>query len=169
MVSSRKDKNCLNPVDGKDIDARRSADKRIIESRKSKTDLVVELVSKALKNGIMADYVLFDTWFTTESLVSRIRALGIHVIGMVKHTNNASYYYKNEGCFDLKSLYSKLLRKGTINAGREIIGSVIVKSRKERMSLKIVFVRNRNNKDKHNCLLSTDTTLTKEQIIKTYA
>ena len=33
MVSSAKDKNCLNPVDSMDIDARRSIDKRMIESR----------------------------------------------------------------------------------------------------------------------------------------
>lgn len=37
------------------------------------------------------------------------------------------------------------------------------------MPLKIVFVRNRNNEDKHICLLSTDTFLEDEQIIKIYA
>jgi hypothetical protein len=47
-----------------------------------KTELVVELIDRALNNGIMADYALFDTWFTTESLVTKIRALGLHVIGM---------------------------------------------------------------------------------------
>ena len=169
MVSSAKDKNCLNPVDSMDIDARRSIDKRMIESRRPKTELVVELIDRALNNGIMADYALFDTWFTTESLVTKIRALGLHVIGMVKHMNNACYHYKNEGCFDLKSLYSKLLREGVLDSRKEIMGSVIVKSKKEQMPLKIVFVRNRNNEDKHICLLSTDTFLEDEQIIKTYA
>ena len=108
-----------------------------------KTELVVELIDRALNNGIMADYALFDTWFTTESLVTKIRALGPHVIGMVKHMNNACYHYKNEGCFDLKSLYSKLLREGILDSSKEIMGSVIVKSKKEQMPLKIVFVRNR--------------------------
>ena len=61
MVSSAKDRNCLNPVDSMDIDARRSIDKRMIESRRPKTELVVELIDRALNNGIMADYALFDT------------------------------------------------------------------------------------------------------------
>ncbi len=49
MVSSKKNKNCLNPVDSMDIDARRSIDKRMIESRKTKPELVVEFIDRALK------------------------------------------------------------------------------------------------------------------------
>ena len=84
----------------------------MIESRKSKPEVVTELLQRALKKGINADYVLFDTWFTTEPLVFKIRKIGLHVIGMVKHMNNTGYRYMDGCCYNMKSLYSKLLRDG---------------------------------------------------------
>ena len=45
----------------------------------------------------------------------------------------------------MKSLYSKLLRDGLLNTKKEILGSVEVRSKKENIPLKIVFVRNRND------------------------
>ena len=61
----------------------------------------------------------------------------------------------------MKSLYSKLLRDGLLNTKKEILGSVEVRSKKENIPLKIMFVRNRNDINRYICLLSTDITLTK--------
>ncbi|MBQ3775489.1 MAG: IS4 family transposase, partial [Ruminobacter sp.] len=69
----------------------------------------------------------------------------------------------------MKSLYSKLLRDGLLNTKKEILGSVEVRSKKENIPLKIMFVRNRNDINRYICLLSTDITLTEEEIIRTYA
>ena len=128
----------------------------MIESRKSKPEVVVELLQRILKKGINADYVLFDTWFTTEPLVSKIMKLGLHVIGMVRHMSNTGYRYRDGCCYNMKSLYSKLLRDGLLNTKKEILGSVEVRSKKENIPLKIVFVRNRNDINRYICLLSTD-------------
>ena len=145
MMSSRKDRNCLNQIPDNQIDARKTTAKRMIESRKSKPEVVVELLQRTLKKGINADYVLFDTWFTTEPLVSKIMKLGLHVIGMVRHMSNTGYRYRDGCCYNMKSLYSKLLRDGLLNTKKEILGSVEVRSKKENIPLKIVFVRNRND------------------------
>ena len=169
MMSSRKDRNCLNQIPDNQIDARKTTAKRMIESRKSKPEVVVELLQRILKKGINADYVLFDTWFTTEPLVSKIMKLGLHVIGMVRHMSNTGYRYRDGCCYNMKSLYSKLLRDGLLNTKKEILGSVEVRSKKENIPLKIVFVRNRNDINRYICLLSTDISLTEEEIIRTYA
>ena len=169
MMSSAKDKNCINSIADKDLDARTAIGKRMIESRKTKPQVVVDLLKRAEIAGIPADYVLFDTWFTTEPLISKIRDLGLHVIGMLKHMKNTSYIYTDGNSYSLKGLYEKLTREHTIKAGNTIMGSVVVRTKKNNIPVKILFVRNKHNAEKHICLLSTDLNLTNEQIIKTYA
>src|SRR5574344_1202284 len=76
---------------------------------------------------------------------------------------------KDGKMYSLKALFEKLEREHLINTNIEIMGSVIVSTKKEHIKVKLVFVKNRNNDDKHICLLSTDTNLTNEEIIKIYA
>lgn len=42
------------------------------------------LIRSALDAAIWADYVLMDTWFTTESMAKSIVETGFDVISMVK-------------------------------------------------------------------------------------
>lgn len=83
--------------------------------------------------------------------------------------HNTSYQYKDGKMYSLKALFEKLEREHLINTNIEIMGSVIVSTKKEHIKVKLVFVKNRNNDNKHICLLSTDTNLTNEEIIKIYA
>ena len=50
----------------------------------AKTDTAILLIERALNAGIQTDYVLMDTWFTTEPMVKSILCRGLDVIGMVK-------------------------------------------------------------------------------------
>ena len=43
----------------------------------------INYLKNALKAGIKADYVLMDTWFTTEPIIADILETGMDVIGMV--------------------------------------------------------------------------------------
>ena len=79
LMSSQKDKYCFNKPEH--MDTRKSSDKGKKESRLSKPEVVLQMIKKALDLGIEADTVLFDSWFTTAPLVTKIRSLGIHVIG----------------------------------------------------------------------------------------
>ncbi len=49
-----------------------------------KPEAAVLLIRRALAAGILADYVLMDTWFTTEPTLAKILEAGLDVIGMVK-------------------------------------------------------------------------------------
>lgn len=52
---------------------------------KSRTEnLMILLIQRALASGIKEDYVLMDTWFTTEPMLEKILKIGIDAIGMIK-------------------------------------------------------------------------------------
>ena len=82
MLSSAKKSNRYQEMsDG--IDHRSNGYKARKESLMAKTDAAILMVDRALNAGIRADYVLMDTWFTTEPLIMSILARGLDVIGMV--------------------------------------------------------------------------------------
>ena len=57
-----------------------------------KTDAAIQLIRNALTARIKADYVLMDTWFTTEPMLKEILDMGIHAIGMVKQLKQRYTY-----------------------------------------------------------------------------
>lgn len=75
-----------------EIDHRSNGYKLKKESIMHKTDAVILLIENALHAGIKADYVLMDTWFTTEPMIKEIRKTDIDVIGMVKQLNQCYTY-----------------------------------------------------------------------------
>jgi hypothetical protein len=121
------------------IDRRTNGYKARKESLLTKTDAAIVLIKRALDAGICADYVLMDTWFTTEPMIKSILAEGLNVIGMVKQLNQR-YYYKGR-MYTLPEL-QKFVRFDSI---RNIFGSLCVTT-KNGIPVKIVFVRNRNKK-----------------------
>lgn len=57
-----------------------------------KTDAAILLIKRALQAGIHAEYVLMDTWFTTEPMIKEILNTGIDAIGMVKQLKQRYTY-----------------------------------------------------------------------------
>lgn len=86
-----------------------------------------------------------------------------HVIGMLK--NNRQMYHFNGGLYHLDSLAAYFAR---INTPGDILGSVLVRTKAERIPVKLVFVRNRNNRSEYIILLSTDCSLSDAEIIRRY-
>ena len=76
-----------------DIDCRSNGYKARKESLMAKTDAAILLIERALNAGIQADYVLMDTWFTTEPMIKSILSRGLDVIGMVKQLNQRYIYH----------------------------------------------------------------------------
>ena len=143
------------------IDRRTNGYKNRKESLMKKTDAAVLLIQRALDNGIRADYVLLDTWFTHEPLIKEIIHLGLDVIGMVKQLNQR-YIYKGKS-YTLHDL-RKFVR---YESGKNIFGSLVVKT-KAGIPVKIVFIRNRNKRSECLYILSTDCSLSNEEIVRIY-
>ena len=143
------------------IDHRSNGYKTRKESILQKTEASLLLIKRALESGICADYVLMDTWFTTEPMIAAILAEGLDVIGMVKQLKQR-YNYKGR-----KYTLPELQKFVRFDGARNIFGSLCVTT-KNGIPVKIVFVRNRNKKSECLYLLSTDCSLSDSEIVRIY-
>lgn len=166
LLSSAKEQNRLAPMRA-GIDKRTNGYKRRQESLRKSTDMLVEMVAQVMTAGTTAQHLLFDSWFAHPATIRRIQALGMHTICMLKATGTITY--EREGwTFTLKELYrevrkrpgrAKLLAETEVTIGCDDHGKPV--------PAKIVFIRDRRSKN-WLALLSTDTTLTAEEIITLY-
>ena len=160
LLSSANKNNRYQEVSDK-IDHRTNGYKACRESMLKKTDAAILLIRRALDAGIRADYVLMDTWFTTEPMLKGILETGLDVVGMVKQLKQR-YIYQGK-------LYTlpELRKFMQMETPRNIFGSLTVTT-KGGIPVKIVMVRNRNKKSECLYLLSTDCSLSDAEIVRIY-
>ncbi len=161
LLSSAKKSNRYQEI-SEGIDHRTNGFKARKEAVMKKTDAAVLLVRRALRAGIQADYVLMDTWFTTEPMIHALLTEGIHVIGMVKQLTQTYLY--NGRYYTLPKPQKFMQHDGAAS----IFGSVVVRTKKEGIPVKIVFVRNRSKSSECLYILSTDCSLSESEIVRTY-
>ena len=125
--------------------------------------LVMKMLRDALNAGIKADYLLMDTWFTNEPFIKNVLDVGLDIIGMLKN-NQQMYHYKGK-LYNLNNLATRFAR---MNVPDDILGSVVVRTRREHIPAKIVFVRNHNKRSEYIMILSTDCSLSDGEIIRRY-
>ena len=160
LMSSAKIENRYNEM-RVDLDKRLCGYKRRKEALQHKPDTVVQMIDRAMTAEFSADYLLMDSWFTQMPLVQKMLDRGLHVIGRVKDQKQRYVYQGIK--LRLDDLYSTLPKKGKA----DILGSVMVKS-ETGVSLKLVFVRNRNKRSEWIVILSTDTGLDDSEIVRIY-
>ena len=162
MLSSAKKEKRLNEIK-EGIDKRTVGYRNRINAMMPKTDAAIELIRQALNAGISADYILMDTWFTNEPFIKRILAEGLDVIGMVK--DNKQQYYLGHKLYNLKELAAHQICN---NSAGDLLGSVLVRTKYDFIPVKLVFVRNRNNRNEYIIILTTDCSLSNDEIIRRY-
>jgi hypothetical protein len=166
LLSSANDKSRLVPMRD-DFDKRTNGYKRRQESIRKSTDVLVDLVSIAMAAGIKAQHLLCDSWFAFPGTIRRIRALGMHTVCMLKDMPKINYTF-GERQVTLKALF-KLVHKRPGRAG--VLATCLVSIGNDDMDqpvpAKIVFIRDRNSRS-WLAILSTDTTLTDEEIVTLY-
>ena len=161
LLTSPNEKNrCQGANEG--IDHRTVGYKTRMESMLHKPEAAFRLVKSALAADIRAEYLLMDSWFTTEPFIGQILDLGLDVIGMAK--NGKQQYWFNGRLCHLGSLMHQVPSWNP----RECYGSLKVYTRYQRIPLHVVFVRNRNKRSECIFLLSTDCSLSDEEIIRIY-
>ena len=167
LLSSPKDEHVLCPV--QETDKRTNGYKRRQQARMSATDVLIEMLRNT--GSIPARFVLFDSWFTLPQTVIRVKRENRDVIGMVRITEKI-HYFCNGKWQDIKSIYGSICNKPC--GSSKIVGSVCVKIREQRdcqleecTDAKIVFIQEKKSKD-WLALLSTDTLLPDEEIIRIY-
>jgi hypothetical protein len=159
LLSSKN--SVINGISDK-IDKRSSGYKRRLEALQSSPEQIPTMIQRAMNTGIEASYVLMDTWFTHQPLIKKIKDQGLDVIGMVK--NLKQRYLINDKKVSLKELYQLA---SPIQGKKGILRSIQT-TQANGIPVKIVFVRNRNKKREWLAILSTDCSLSEQEIIRIY-
>ncbi len=143
------------------------AHKRKHEGAKSKLDIALSMVKRALKAGIKADYLLVDSWYSKPVFIGKIRKMDLNLIARI--ANNPQIWNFDNRHKTLTRIYDILIKttrrkRGEYNSVKYTYCSTILKH-KTAGRVKIVFIK---TKSKLIPILSTDITLTEERIIEIY-
>lgn len=165
LLSSENKKNRIN--EAKSIDKRTVGYKRRTLSMQKGTIAMLELLKSAKSSSIPAQYVLFDSWFSFPSTLHAVKEIGYDVIGMVKKTPKMFFRYNGED-MSLISIYNR--NKKRRGRSKYLLSVTLVDVVKDGAVIpaKVVYVRNRNKRKEYLCLISTDITLSEEEIIRIY-
>jgi len=127
---------------------------------------MIELISKALSTGIKAEYVLFDTWFSSPAQLIDIKQLGLYAIAMICKSPKIRYIYNGEK-LNLNKIYG--MNKKRRGRSKYLL-SVNVEIEKDgiRIPAKIVCVRNKKNRKDWVPFICTNPELSEEEIICIY-
>jgi len=164
LLSSENKKNRINEAAA--MDKRTVGYKRRQLSMQKGTSVMLELLKQAKNVAIPAKYVLFDSWFSSPSSIHAVKEIGYDVIAMVKKTPKMFFRYNGED-MSLISIYNK--NKKRRGRSRYLL-SVMVDVVKDGKIIpaKAVYVRNRNKRKEYLCIISTDTELDENEIIRIY-
>ena len=184
ILSSRIIKDAIIPLDSKDRANVLIIDDSMFErNRSKKVELpakvydhakhkyrfgfqMLTLLETAKKVAIPAKYVLFDSWFSSPSTLHAVKGIGYDVIGMVKKTPKMFFRYNGED-MSLVSIYNRnKKRRGRSRYLLSVMVDVVKDG--EIIPAKVVYVRNRNKRKEYLCLISTDTNLDENEIIRIY-
>jgi hypothetical protein len=135
------------------------ANQRHRESRKTKIELCLDLIGRALKHGIKFSYVLWDSWFNSDAcyqyIFQRLAPQNIHLVTRLAESEETFIYQGNR--LSINSIYKRLKNWKTIKINDEEIEcqSVIVeiegkyrktnnlrKSKKKRKNKRGTHIRN---------------------------
>ena len=128
----------------------------------------LSLLDQAMREGIRAGYVLFDSWFSLPCMIKDIRERNLHIVAMVKDTSKVYYRHKGRHLSTQELYKASLKRRGR---SRYLLSTTVTLTDNEgwECQARLVFVRDRKNRKKYRVLLSTDMTLTEDEIIQLYA
>ena len=150
------------------VDQRSNAYKRRLETMKGKSQIAIDMVKRAIKSGIYADYLLVDSWYSKPVFIKEMNELGLKVISRIANNNKIWNFIGKEKT--LQEIYNKFKAVKTEKLGhygkkiKYRYFSVVVEH-KNAGKLKIVFIK---TKEKLIPIVSTDLTINDEEIIEIY-
>jgi len=151
-----------------EVDVRTTAYKRRLEIMDGKSKIAIDMVTRALKSGVYADYLLVDSWYSKPAFMKEMNDLGLKVISRIANNNKIWNFTAKEKT--LNAIYTKFKKLKTEKAGtygKKIkfkYFSVIVEH-KNAGKIKIVFIK---TKEKLIPIASTNTEINDEEIIEIY-
>jgi len=151
-----------------EVDVRTTAYKRRLEIMNGKSQIAIDMVTRALKSGIYADYLLVDSWYSKPAFIKEMNHLGLKVITRIANNNKIWNFTAKEKT--LNAIYEKFksLKKekaGTYGKKIKFKYFSVVVEHKNAGKIKIVFIK---TKEKLIPIASTDLEINDEEIIDIY-
>jgi len=169
LASGNKD---LLVCPAKKVDGRSIAGKIRKQAQQKAPNLIIDMLKDAINAGHRAKYVLFDSWFSSPKTILTIKNnLKLDVLAMIKKSSKVNYEYNGKSA-NIKQIFneskkrpgrSKYLLSFDVNLVQKEDGKVV-----SRVPARIVCVRNRSNKKDWVAIISTDMSLSEEEIIRHY-
>jgi len=167
VVASGDDKNLLEESHLNE-DRRTLATRRRTDARKEKPALVNDMLDNVKSRGAQAEYVLFDSWFSSPAAIMSVAGKGFQVVTRLKNLDKHHYLYNGESLPISKIYSSNRKRRGRSRYLLSVGIEVKHKDYKHTIPARLVFVRDKNDRKKWIALLSTDTKLTEDEIVALY-
>ena len=165
LLSTENAKNRLRDASQK-VDARSNGGKQRKLAQQKATEVMLQLLQEAKAAAIPARHVLFDTWFCSPASLLKIHGLGYDVVAMAKKTEKI--HYLHQGCLqDVKAIYKQHRNRRGRSKYLLRVEAAVVKG-EESLPVRLVFVRNRNHRKDWLVLVTTDMSLTAEEVIRIY-
>ena len=163
LLASPKEKNIIGPKEH--FDGRSLAAKRRTLAQTKGTEVMIELLKTAQKAGHDADFVLFDTWFSSPAQLVSVHDIGLDAIAMIK--KNPRIYYEYEGQqLSINKIFG--ICKKRRGRSKYLLSVEVMIGKDQKIPARIVCVRNKKNKKKWIAFICTDPNLSEEEIIRVY-
>ena len=163
LLASSKEKNLIGPVD--QCDGRSLAAKRRKLAQTKGTEVMIELLKTAQNAGHHADYVLFDTWFSSPAQLIAVKKLGLDSIAMLNKSSHIYYEYEGKQ-LSIKKIFG--ICKKRRGRSKYLLSVNVMVGKDEKIPAKIVCVRNKKNKKDWIAFICTNPELSEEEIIRIY-
>jgi hypothetical protein len=163
LVASSKESNVIGPVGA--FDKRTIAGKRRKLAQTKAPEVMLTLLDEAVKAGLSAEYVLFDSWFSNPAQITGIKSRNMDVIAMIKKSSRIKYGYEGEN-LNIKEIYSR--NKKRRGRSRYLLSVDVTVGKESPVPAKIVCVRNKANRKDWLAFICTNPELSEEEIIRIY-
>ena len=150
------------------VDHRSNAHKRRVEMTKGKLQLAIDMVKRAVKSGIYADYLLVDSWYSRPVFIQEMNTLGLRVISRMANNNRIWNFIGEKKTLEaLYNKYKAIKKEKPGQYGKKVRFKYfsIVTEHKKAGKLKIVFIK---TNEKLIPFVSTDLSISDEEIIEIY-
>lgn len=142
--------------------------KRVEELDLKKSEVAVSMLRRAVKNGVIASYVLMDSWFVNDHMIKSVRSIkkgAMHLLGMCR-LDRRQYLAGNKE-LNAHQLITKNQRKNSrySRKHKSTYISMVVDYKGEKVRL---FLIRYNNAKNWTLLLTTDLTLSFVRAIELY-
>lgn len=127
-------------------------------------DVTLELINQAIRLGVEAKYVLFDSWFASPKMFWILKKLGLNGLDMIKKSSKVYYVYRQRQ-YDIKGLYNRLVASKMTKKNHYLYASIVIAQYHDHeFSLKIVFVSKRGSRGSYLFLATTQIKLRPETV-----